>query len=216
MCSTHISQLSAVRADLHLSCFRRVSMFPSSKSVEVPIGAFSPGKAGFLVKCHIFLETVALTYNLQEQKPWIEVLIEGSVFKSLDLGHYISWSFFFPPENVIQEQHQWPDSAVQSHQWAAIDGRTCAEMFLLKMMHSHQCDRVWRITPKLHRNIIQPPWEHFCLSSWKQQSPYCAFKMCRPIPEQHKQSCIKPQGVQMPLCHIWSTHTLVVGQRQGL
>lgn len=44
-------------------------MFPSSKSVEVPIGAFSPGKAGFLVKCHIFLETVALTYNLQEQKP---------------------------------------------------------------------------------------------------------------------------------------------------
>lgn len=68
----------------------------------------------------------------------LEVLIEGSVFKSLDLGHYISWSFF-SPENVIQERHQWPDSTVQSHQWAAIDGSTCEEMFLLRIMHSHQC-----------------------------------------------------------------------------
>lgn len=168
-----------VRTDLHLSCFMRVSMLPSSNSVEVSLWEFSPGKAGFLVKCQIFLETVALTYNLQEQKPWIEVLIEDSVFKSLDLGHYISWSFFFSPENVIQEQHQWPDSTVQSHQCAAIDGITCAEMFLLRLMHSHQCNRTWshilRITPKLHNNVIQLPWKHFCLSK-TQQSPSCAFR----------------------------------------
>lgn len=156
---------------------------------------------------------MALTYNLQEQKPW-----------SLDWGFFLQiirfrslhqLKLFFPCENVIQEQHQWPDSTVQSHQWAAIDGSTCAEMFLLRIMYSHQSDRAWshilRITPKLHNNVIQLPWKHFCLSSQRHSKAHLVLLSMRgPIPGLHKQNWIKTQGVQMVQMPLSSSgaHTL--------
>lgn len=106
--------------------------------------------------------------------------------------------------------------SVQSHQWAAIDGSTCAEMFLLRIMCSHQRDGAWshilRITPKLHNNVIQLPWKQFSSSSRNHSKAYLELLSMRgPIPELYRQNWIKPwwaQMVQMPLCHIiWSTHT---------
>lgn len=146
----------------------------------------------------------------------LEVLIEGSVFKSLDLGHYISWSFFFP-----WKRH--PRAASMTWQYSAVPSVSCywwkhlCRNVLIENNAQPPVYRAWshilRITPKLHRNIIQLPWKHFCLSSQKHCKVHSVLpSMHGPIPGLHKQNWIKLQGVQMvqmPLCHIFrSTHTL--------